>query len=64
MNNPMEMMLQQMISQNPGAYKRAQQMCSGKSPEELRSLVLNIAQSQGRDIGQIRQIASMFGINL
>lgn len=64
MNNPMDVMIQQMIQQNPDAYKRAQQMCNGKSPEELKSLVLNIAQSQGRDPGPIKQFASMFGVNL
>lgn len=63
MNNMMNQMLQNLVNQNPQAYQRAQQMCAGKSPEEMKQLVLNLAQSQGRNINDVRQMFAMFGIN-
>lgn len=64
MNNIMNGMLNQMIQQNPEAYNRAQQMCAGKSPDEIKKIAMNIAQSQGRGVNEIKQMLSAFGINL
>lgn len=64
MANPIDFIMKQMINQNPEAYRRAQQMCDGKTEEEMKTLILNLAKSQGRDIGQLKQFAATFGIRL
>lgn len=64
LNNLLNMMLQNMISQNPSAFNKAREMCNGKSEDEMKQVFLNLAQTQGKDMNEIRQMCSMFGINI
>ena len=65
MGNPMQMMEQQVERQmqqsNPQLYEKVRQMMEGKSPQEMQSVVMNVAKERGVDLNQF---ASQFGIKL
>ena len=48
--------------QNNPLFKRAQQMASGKSPEEIQQIAKNLCQQRGIDIDEAyRQFKQMIG---
>lgn len=51
--NPMNL-LQQLSSQNP-QLKRVMEVMQGKSPQELKAYVQNVAKTQGVDLNQLAQ---------
>lgn len=51
--NPMAL-LNQLAGQNP-QLKRVMEVMNGKSPQELREYVQNVAQTQGVDLNQLAQ---------
>lgn len=51
--NPMNL-LQQLSSQNP-QLKRVMDVMQGKSPQELKAYVQNVAKTQGVDLNQLAQ---------
>ena len=61
-NNPMGMM-QQMFCNNP-MFGRAMEMAQGKSPEQLKETVMNLAKQRGIDPQQAQQMLSQFGIKI
>lgn len=61
-NNPMGLM-QTMLGNNP-AFGRAMEMAQGKSPEQLKSTVFNLAQQRGISQQQLIQMANQLGIKL
>lgn len=61
-NNPMGMM-QQMFGNNP-MFGRAMEMAQGKSPEQLKETVMNLAKQRGIDPQQAKQMLSQFGIKI
>lgn len=67
MGNPMSMM-QQMLGNNP-MFKQAMQMVQGKNPQEIQSMLKNVAQQKGISDNQLnsmlnncKQVASKFGV--
>lgn len=50
-----------MKGQNPALFQKGQEMLQGKSDEQIKQTVLNLAQQRGIDINQF---ASQFGIKL
>ena len=50
-----------MMKQNPQAFKRMQEMTSGKSEADMKQTAINLAKEQGIDL---KQFASTFGIQL
>lgn len=60
--NPMEAM-QKMLGSNP-LFGRAMEMARGKSPEQLKETVMNIAKQRGIDPQQAQQLLSQFGIKI
>ena len=57
--NPMQL-LNQLAEQNP-QLKRVMEVMNGKSPQELREYVQNVAQTQGVDL---KQLAQRMGLQL
>lgn len=51
MQNPQQGM-EQMFGSNP-VFQQARKMAEGKSPEQMKETVLNLAKTQGVDIQQI-----------
>ena len=60
--NPMGIM-QQFAGQNP-LMSRAMQMGQGKSPEQMQTLVRNLAKQKGMNDEQLNQFLSQFGLRL
>lgn len=60
--NPM-MMINQLAGSNP-VMKRALEMGQGKSPEEIKMIVRNIAQQKGMSEEQLNMYLSQFGMKL
>ena len=60
--NPMEAM-QKMLGNNP-LFGRTMEMAQGKSPEQLKETVMNLAQQRGIDPQQAQQLLSQFGIKI
>ena len=60
--NPMGIM-QQLAGQNP-LMSRAMQMGQGKSPEQMQTLVRNLAKQKGMNDEQLNQFLSQFGLRL
>lgn len=60
--NPMGLM-QQFAGQNP-LMSRAMQMGQGKSPEQMQTLVRNLAKQKGMNDEQLNQFLSQFGLRL
>ena len=63
--NPLEAMLNQMFANNP-AFKRAQEMAAGKSPQEIQQIAVNLCNQRGIDINAAykqftHQFGAMFG---
>lgn len=57
--NPNQMM-RMMIQQHP-VVRRAAQMMNGKTPEQIRKMVYQMAAQQGVDL---KQLAQQFGVQL
>jgi len=49
------------MNQNPQAYKKMQEMVSGKSDSEMKQTCMNLAKERGIDIAKF---ASQFGIKI
>lgn len=63
--NPMNSeMLEQLIGQNKDIFNRAQQMCAGKTPDQMKQIAINLLQSQGRDVSELNNLASMLGFRI
>lgn len=60
--NPMGLM-QQFAGQNP-LMSRAMQMGQGKSPEQMQTLVRNLAKQKGMNDEQLNQFLNQFGLKL
>ena len=60
--NPMGIM-QQLAGTNP-LMSRAMQMGQGKSPEQMQTLVRNLAKQKGMNDEQLNQFLSQFGLRL
>ena len=60
--NPMQMMMG-MLGNNP-MLNQAYQMINGKSPDEIRTVINNVANQKGISKQQLQQMASQFGVNL
>ena len=64
--NPLTMM--QMFNQIKGSnnpmFGRAMEMAQGKSPEQLKETVMNLAKQRGIDPQQAQQMLSQFGIKI
>lgn len=63
--NPMNLMEQQLISQmqnsNPALFNRVMQMMNGKTQQQMRETVLNVARERGIDINKF---ASQYGFKI
>nr|DAG38544.1 MAG TPA: SurA N-terminal domain [Caudoviricetes sp.] len=55
--------MQQFAGQNP-LMSRAMQMGQGKSPEQMQTLVRNLAKQKGMNDEQLNQFLSQFGLRL
>ncbi len=56
-------MMNNMIRQNPQLsqyWNMTQQMSKGKSPEEMQTIIKNIAQQKGIDLNQAQQMFQQF----
>lgn len=63
--NPMNSkMLEQIIGQNKDIFNRAQQMCAGKTPDQMKQIAINLLKSQGRDVSELNNLASMLGFQI
>lgn len=62
MQNPQQGM-EQMFGNNP-VFQQARKMVEGKSPEQMKETVLNLAKTQGVDIQQIMGMLNQFGIKI
>lgn len=63
MFNPMQIMMSQMQNQlmNNPLFKRAQEMASGKSEQELEQIAKNLCQQRGINLDEAKnQFAQMF----
>lgn len=60
--NPMQMMMG-MLGNNP-MLNKAYQMVNGKSPEQIRTVINNVANQKGISKQQLQQMASQFGVSL
>lgn len=56
-------LMQQFAGQNP-LMSRAMQMGKGKSPEQMQTLVRNLAKQKGMNDEQLNQFLSQFGLRL
>lgn len=61
-NNPAAM-VQQMLGNNP-MFQRAMQMGQGKSEDEIKQIVKNLASQRGMDINQLNMMLSQFNMKL
>lgn len=61
LNSQLQAQMQQMMNQNPQAYKKMQEMVSGKSDSEMKQTCMNLAKERGIDIAKF---ASQFGIKI
>ena len=63
--NPMNLMEQQLINQmqnsNPALFNRVMQMMNGKTQQQMRETVLNVAHERGIDINKF---ASQYGFKI
>jgi hypothetical protein len=55
--------MEQMFGSNP-VFQQARKMAEGKSPEQMKETVLNLAKTQGVDIQQIMGMLNQFGIKI
>lgn len=55
--------IQQLAGQNP-LMSRAMQMGQGKSPEQMQTIVRNLAKQKGMNDEQLNQFLSQFGLRL
>ena len=55
--------MQQMLGGNP-LFGRAMEMSKGKSPDQLKETVTNLANQRGIDINQVQQMLNQFGIKI
>lgn len=62
MQNPQQGM-ERMFGNNP-VFQQARKMAEGKSPEQMKETVLNLAKTQGVDIQQIMGMLNQFGIKI
>lgn len=62
MQNPQQGM-EQMFGNNP-VFQQARKMAEGKSSEQMKETVLNLAKTQGVDIQQIMGMLNQFGIKI
>lgn len=63
MNQQMQSELQQMFGNSPN-FQRAMQMVQGKSEEQIQQTVMNLMQTQGISIDNLKQIAGHYGLKL
>lgn len=61
-NNPMGMM-QGMFGNNP-LMQRALEMGKGKSEDELKQIVMNMAQNRGMSQEQLASLLAQYGLSL
>ena len=61
MQNPNQLLLEQMKNQNPKLFQKVQEMTRGKNENQLKELANNIAKERGIDLNNF---ASQFGIKL
>ena len=61
MQNPNQLVLEQMKNQNPKLFQTVQEMTRGKNENQLKELANNIAKERGIDLNNF---ASQFGIKL
>lgn len=61
MQNPNQLVLEQMKNQNPKLFQKVQEMTRGKNENQLKELANNIAKERGIDLNNF---ASQFGIKL
>ena len=61
MQNPNQLILEQMKNQNPKLFQKVQEMTRGKNENQLKELANNIAKERGIDLNNF---ASQFGIKL
>lgn len=61
LNSQLQERMRQMMGQNPEAYRKMQEMTSGKSDSEMRQTCINLARERGVDL---QKFASQFGITL
>lgn len=52
------------IGGNNPVFQQARKMAEGKSPEQMKETVLNLAKTQGVDIQQIMGMLNQFGIKI
>lgn len=57
MMNPMQMF-------NNPLMQRAMDMIKGKNEEEIKQIVINLAQQRGIDMNQLQAMANQFGLKL
>ena len=55
--------MQKMLGNNP-LFGRAMEMAQGKSPEQLKETIMNLAQQRGIDPQQAQQLLSQFGFKM
>lgn len=73
MNNPMNMLMQMMqggkinpqqmmgmFGNNP-MFQQAQKMMQGKTPEQMREVIKNVAKQKGINTEQLNQMIQQFG---
>lgn len=53
--------MRQMMGQNPRAFRKMQEMTSGKSDSEMKQTCINLARERGVDLSKF---ASQFGISI
>lgn len=63
MNQQMQTQLQQMFGNSPN-FQRAMQMVQGKSEEQIQQTVMNLMQTQGISMDNLKQIAGRYGLKL
>ena len=61
MQNPNQLLLEQMKNQNPKLFQKVQEITNGKNENQLKELANNIAKERGIDLNNF---ASQFGIKL
>ena len=59
--SPQNMM--NMFGGNP-MMQQAQNMLRGKNPQQVKQMIENIAKEKGINMGQLQQMAKMFGVKL
>lgn len=61
LNSQLQAQMQQMMGQTPQAFKKMQEMVSGKSDSEMKQTCMNLAKERGIDLAKF---ASQFGIKI